>query len=408
MTDTGFRLAGADRDRLGRSYLPDGEPVEAVENFYRAAAGMITTPRDMALLLQAVLERDETSKLRPAMRRTLQVMEVPFSSLAVRHGLRIGHAPGATVRQVGARFLVGHNGMIDGFLGSFFYNRRVGWGYAALVNAHPLPKSPSLSRIRDAVIDCFAPGDGQEPKPEIPLEVEALASLVGFYRFQNPRFRLIEPLQGLSEHFWIEAKDGALFRRPLFGEPERLEHTGGLRFRLRHELVGRLVFGRLADGSAFVYEVPNSFLKKASAWPVYLDIAALLSSLVVLLGFLLYATVTLGKGLVGKGPLRRKPEFWLGLAAAVVWVSLFLSLLPLDTSKKATTMNAVTVGVWAITVLFPVLTVAVCGAVARRWWLIRRLDGALWGYGLLAASAVYLTLLLARGNLIALRLWGWN
>lgn len=398
MENSSFRLEAVDRTRLARGYAGGPErPMEPLESFYRPSAGMFSTADDLARFMLALLHDGAVDGVRIAPPEAVASLERPSGSLAARHGLTIGHGLGAVRRQMQGRVFAGHTGIIDGFMAQFYYARDLGIGYVILLNAHALPVAPSMSLIRDAILELFFPERRHTPLPAVAVPAAELASLEGFYRLVNPRFRALEPFEILTESQFVQIEDGALTRRGMLEKARALEPLGGGRFRFEGEIEAHAVFGEDEAGNEFLHVAPNSYLLRASPWPVLLafglTVAGVLSSALYVLALLL-------------GVATRRSDLmpWAALFPIAVLLAMLGVVSTIQTSPEGTSLNAKTVLLFLLSAVYPVSTVA---ALARCLWL--RWRGRRGVVLLLATAAalgcLWLAMLLARGGWVGIALW---
>jgi CubicO group peptidase (beta-lactamase class C family) len=398
MRDATFRLEEVDRTRLARGYAGGPErPLEPVESFYRPSAGMFATADDLARFMLALLHDGALDGVRIASPEAVASLERPSSSLAARHGLTIGHGLGAVRRQMQGRVFAGHTGIIDGFMAQFYYARDLGIGYVILLNAHALPVAPSMSLIRDAILELFFADRRHTPVPAALVPAAELARHAGFYRLVNPRFRALEPFEIMTESQFVRVEDGVLMRRALLESARALEPLGGGRFRFEGEIEAHAVFGRDEDGNEFLHIAPNSYLVRASPWPVLLAFGLTAASVVLAALYVLAHLFCVISRRRGRLPLA-------ALLPLVVLLGMLGVASTIQTSPEGTSLNAKTALLFLLSAVYPVTALA---ALARCLWLRwRGRRGAALGLATAAALAsLWLAILLARGGWVGIALW---
>jgi CubicO group peptidase (beta-lactamase class C family) len=207
MNHSTFRIHDFDQSNLARGYI--GHPpvaVPYVSGAYRIAAGMSSSMGDLTKLLLFCINsgRFDGRQVIPA--QIFDDLETPITSNMAKAGIPLGHGAGAVARQVGGLKLVGHNGIVDGFAASFFYDRERQFGYAITLNSHPLPRSPSLMRIRNELLAAFAPNKPDlrgDPSSMAPDRTD-LRAFTGFYARTASRFRQLELWDYFRESVWVE------------------------------------------------------------------------------------------------------------------------------------------------------------------------------------------------------------
>jgi len=273
---TGFRLDEMQaRAPASGIYVVDGvlakgsrrEIVPPRIGVYRSAAGMISCPADLSVILQKLVGIESGDPDAGLSAHVMQGLERDTGPTSTTRDLAIGFAPGITVRQYGSVLWSGHNGIADGFMATLQFNRDLGIGYALMINAHVTGESPSLARLGNLVADVliesvpsttldgyrerkksFAQSGEQEPRPR-----------EGFYRFSNARFRATGAFDAALDGIFVRHDpDGATWTsRSWRGGSRKYEPAGGATWREPGQLVASAQVNAAGQSSREIGESPD-------------------------------------------------------------------------------------------------------------------------------------------------------
>lgn len=352
MNDTSFRLRQVSIDKLASAYrFPPLTEIEPVEGVYRLAAGMLSTAKDLGIFLQFLLNNGRKKGRQILPKKVLKV-EYPHTSIASQLGLRLGHGAGAKTRQSSGFILTGHNGIIDGFIGMMFYNRSHNLGFAALLNAHLIPQSPSTTDIRNLILENFFSNKTFKPTQTASVAVQDLQDYEGFYRFTNPRFKQTEFIDKLTENIIVRHHNEQLTVEKVFGKQKKLVAIDKHLFRRSHELRASHVFGINQRGKAFLVTNSNAYYERSSF--VYflfqLIILALGLTALIVHPFLALFFKT----------FRQMRSSWFLFAGSLCFFMMLTSILPMRVSKDVLTLNPFTASVFFFSIGFYLCVTIAC------------------------------------------------
>lgn len=359
MTST-FRLYGEPKSDAAKGYVGRSpEPVVPPVGAYRVAAGLAASAEDLGRLIVMLLDDGKFEGREIVPRRVVECLEEIRTGPPGRHGLPLGHGSGVVAREMHGRKLHGHNGIVDGFAASLFYGREDRFGFALMTNAHPLPRAPSLSRARDAVFAHFAPGK-PPPAPTTDFTPTPIESLTGFYLYASSRFALFSGVDRLTKSVRVEAKDGRLFERTLWGDPRELIETAPSLFRHQASRYPEVILT-----SAYLFRSPNGYYEKkgpAVFWIQAMAWALAALSLAAAPFLWLWAVCV------------RRERSWTVRFLGVALLSLAVTAgaaASLRTSEEALTLNPFTAAFCAGTVSFYLASLAAFAAGLRRRHFVR-------------------------------------
>lgn len=353
MTRTSFRTTDYNGENLAQGYrhfFGRWVPVPVQEGFYRPAAGMLTTPRDLGRLLALIISGGRSAAgMQVLPEEAIAGLERLDGGYARATGMRTGHALGLVIREKSGRLLYGHNGITDGHMAAMFFNRAEKIGVALMFNSHLIPSGPSLSHAVDLALKKFFPDPPDvADEPTGQNEVD----LSGIYFYENPRFELMrfspwfDPTSG---YLVIRKRGGDLFQGDLLNTGQMLLSAGDQRYRYAYERWGHIAFQK-SDGDWFALDAPNRYFRRLGLGEFLgLHLPPLICVLIIAAGFfalfidLLFLRVA--------RVLHYAPQLAL---AALIFCLLFMT-----DSRAATSINLSTLGFFVISTLaLPLTTVA--------------------------------------------------
>jgi CubicO group peptidase (beta-lactamase class C family) len=406
MTNADYRFTAANKALLAAGY--DGKtpsPVGYPYIYLRPAGDLKASPGELVKLVQFLLRRGMAGQTRLLAPESILRMETPRTTSAARHGLRLGYGLANYTAVAGGVVTHGHDGGIDGFISSYRYMPEQDWGYVALLNS--TGSGEALENINRLAIE-FLSRDYPKPyKPVTALAPAELQSFAGFYAKRAPRSQMHAFLDDLAGGIRIRAIGGQLTHSSMFGKPERMLPAGRNLFRADKEPEGTTLFfadeaGHMAfssmgdDGVSYAVRI-------SPLWP-YTRVAVLLLCAVLMLSTVPFALIWLARKLIGK----MKDVQHLSVRVVPLLAVLSLAAIPFCFNalrgSAIGTLNLLTVGIYAATILFAllsllglVLALRVPKAEIHRGVHIHSL--------LVSLACCVVALFLASWGLIGLRLW---
>lgn len=172
--------------RLATGYDADGETaIPYWHMLYRALGAINVEPREMAALLQLMLQRGRYAGRQILSPASVARMETPRTSLAARAGVTYGYGLGVyqTYRR-GVSFY-GHGGDADGYLAHLAYAPALGLGYFVSINAF---NKAALKAMRRAIEDRFTASQRVRAPAALRLPAAVRTALAGSYDPVTRRF----------------------------------------------------------------------------------------------------------------------------------------------------------------------------------------------------------------------------
>lgn len=275
LAETVFQPVGMSHSNLALRFDPkldyaqgykfdDGnfQKVEFLPIFGGADGTLNTCSADMSKYLQFFLNNGKVAYKVLFNASTIDEMEKVHSTLAAKAGLKNGYGLANYVNGHGGKALFhGHNGGIDGFISSCFYNRELGVGFALSNNSgQPLSKFEEL-------IEEFLTRNIAKPSPVTQkLDVKAITPYLGYYAFGSPRNEIVgfaERLNGKS----VSMSGENLIVKDIFGSnADTLVQVEPLKFRKKQFNVPNYVFTKNSEGTNVMMREGNYYESASILW----------------------------------------------------------------------------------------------------------------------------------------------
>lgn len=208
MTSAHWDRAPEIEARLSKSYRPDGVTEEPYVDIPGKPAGSLNvTPSDLAKFALMMIGRGTANGVTLLKPESVDRIETPYTTLAVRNGLKPGYGLGNYALPREKSIYHGHDGGIDGFGATYSYEPSRGAGYVAMINL----ANPEALQAMDLIVGYL---DRGLPKPEpvrVEQQPEAVAKLAGFYQQAAPRVQMLAPLEMLLDWTAVKVEHGKLF-----------------------------------------------------------------------------------------------------------------------------------------------------------------------------------------------------
>jgi len=238
--------------RLARGYDQSGAVVPYRAIYHHPAGGLMTSPRELAALVQLYLARGRVGGRQLVSPESIARME--RSETLALHGTDMDYGF-ANMGDVFLRVpMRGHDGGIDGYLSGYYYDVALGIGFVVMVNQVSERAGEALFEIRHLIVDHLL-GDRAPPRPpRAAVPVDELRPWAGSYAPVNPRNQLFAFLWRVDMTARLRFDGRALrFSRWPGAWPEHaLVPTGGGRFRFPFATGSHIQVGRDADGRRVV------------------------------------------------------------------------------------------------------------------------------------------------------------
>ena len=368
------------------------------------AGQLAASSRDLAHVLQLLLQRGEMNNQRIASDDLIERMETPVTTRAARNGLMHGYGLGNHVITRDGFPLHGHSGGLDGFISELAYSPEHGFGYVVLLNRVDARALHALGELAVAYLanDIASPeaGDLDDNGVTLPL------GITGCYRMMNSRNEVLRGLEWLVQVSCINVDDGrAVLRHPVLPQITVLDPVRANLLRESGDAWPSAVF--MNDGeSPDALEWAGIYFERSNRLFVTLPLVLAMLALLLMFSAFLFFPVWLVRWWRGRlhGAPAIATRVWPLVASAlfvltVIW-SLQLELSLLDS------VNAITAGIFIGGVAFVVFSFFALYRVLRTWNAGIH-PAAKWHSLLVASACALVALYLLYWKLVPLRLWTW-
>ncbi len=382
---------------VASSYTPGNEVSPYVHIPVRPSGALNATSGDMAQLLKMFIGRGTLGDVQLIQAETLARMETPTTTVGAEQGLRVGYGLSNYTSLRNGFIFHGHNGGIDGFSSSYAYHPESGRGFFYSVNQ---PNGPAIIQIRDLITD-FVTQDlpAPTPPPVIELGADELAEFEGFYESDSPRIQLMAGVERLL-YSRVQAEEGKLIYSPFLGEARELLPLGDRQFRGEDDPVATYIFATSPDGEDLLQMNQRTMIKIGPV-KAYGRMLALLYGVLMWVSSLLFALYWAVKMIRRRQAGDAIP--YLRIRALPALAALFFALqvylisrlLGAQAPSDVAVPNLITVGLWLVSMLFPIVTAIALYTVASHFNRRQEIGVAVWHHSLhttlgLAVFAIFM------------------
>jgi CubicO group peptidase (beta-lactamase class C family) len=400
MANTNFNAWGKYPDKEVKEYIDSAGKVKQVKSvslLFGPAASLWSCADDMVKFLQLFLRNGK-----PVLSEgSIISMETPFNSLAAEAGLKTGYAKGNAPGEFGYKSIFrGHQGSVGTCRSAYLYSHEVGIGFVLSCNGRG-----SLDAIEDLIIRYFERDIPERRRESEPLDKTAIGLWLGYYQYETPRFDLFSLRDRLLVVKMEIEKDTLQYN--FLGKKFKLVQTSSLTFREKWANFPSIVFARNRAGQRMV-AISDQYFEKVSGLAVIGKLTTIILLLLITLGAIPLAIVSIIACLSGKLPWRRLPIMILPVLSIASFIWGFMSLSDaVDENYLAYQLHVVSprsLGIFLSTLLFGCLTTLHLILVLKnfrnwrnrfvKWWLL-----------LTALSLFLATIILLTQGWIGLRTW---
>lgn len=355
MRATGFHPKPETQPLLARGY--EGNPPRPVPYHalcLRSSGGLMSSARDLGVFVRLLIGRgtaNGVAVLRPESITRMEASKtLPYQGLDDAYGL-------GNYGSVDLEFIThGHGGRTEGFHSRYRYLPDLGLGYAVLFNADY--REASLEKVERLILGYLTAGLRPPSPPQPELRSGDLSALIGYYEFASPRRQSLAFWDRLVKGEWITAENRFLYHHRLLQEREVWIPTGLRTFRKPGESGTSVLFVTNSEGKS-VLIAGRHYYERVSAsrglCPAFLFFGGLLTMLTAP-GFALF---WLPRWLLRRPARDLCPAVEVfPLLAVVSLAGVILALSKTFSVYELSRVTAYTVGIFALTWAFAVLSVA--------------------------------------------------
>jgi CubicO group peptidase (beta-lactamase class C family) len=407
MANADFPFTDANKPLLAVAY--DSDPPRALPGYpyiyLRPAGDLKASPGELAKLVQFLLRRGKAGDAQILKQESIIRMESVESTLAAKHGLRLGYGLANYTEVVGGVVTHGHDGGIDGFISTYRYMPEQNWGYVVLLNS--TQSFQALLDLNRLAIDFLSKDFLKSQHPAVPISAAGLEKFAGYYAPRAPRSQLFAFMDDFTGGLRVRVINGQLTRSSLFGKPEVLIPVGKNFFRDEKDPEATAVFATDSTGQMVFSSQETegfSYGERTSIVWTYARLALFLLCIVLMATSLLFAIVwILRKVFGGMKEVHHLAVRAVPLLATLTFCALvfcFTKLGGADTGR----FTVWTAGIFTASVLFPLLSIY--GLLLSVRVPNNEIHNGTRIHSLLVALACcVLSLFIASWHIVGLRLW---
>jgi CubicO group peptidase (beta-lactamase class C family) len=219
------------------------EPAVYGEGTPSGAPTLISTPRELAALLQLLLNRGMIEGRRLVSEASIERLATPRTPLAAHQGLRFGFGAG-NVPSIYRGFLFhGQSSDTGAHLSDYAYSHQLQLGYVVIINA---PRPAALERLRRRIQDYMIADHRPHRPPVADVDPQQLARFGGQY--QALTWRFAAPLAAQAgPPLQVLLIDGQIHIRRAGGQRQALLPVTGQLFRYAEQPLATIAFVEYGD-----------------------------------------------------------------------------------------------------------------------------------------------------------------
>lgn len=250
------------RERRAVGYLPGGEPVPARMARELPPLSLYASVRDMANLVQMLVNRGSSQGLPVVSRKSLERMETPSTTPASRQAIQVGYGLGIRARVSEGFLFHGLESAVPGGWATFAYLEGEGRGYVVVANGGT---NESFRRTA-GLVKRFVIQGLEPPRPLLlDLPERRLAVLTGYYRLETHPWEKLRFLSRLRQVLYIRSDGGRLAISRPRGSQLQFFPVTDRRFRGEGEPLPTLVFSAGPQGRPILHAA-SEWLSGGYVW----------------------------------------------------------------------------------------------------------------------------------------------
>ncbi|MDC6366700.1 MULTISPECIES: serine hydrolase [Flavobacteriaceae] len=320
----------------------------------RWAGSMSTTSEDMAKFIQFLSHREES--LGVLSKKSFNEFETPTTSIAAKNGIKTGYALGVMKNTAFNQIVMGNRGGTHDLHARYLYSPETKRGFFFSMNISNGACARELNQyLSEFVFPVNASNTGLENHP---LTAERLGEIEGFYQSKSSRIKILEGVDKLLTGIKVFMTNDSLFIeengrfKSIFSADGEKFHTSGSS--TSHILMGQKNGSKYLidtnDGGNFYYKT-SYFIYRLRQFLVF---GAMVISFISGMFFLL-------KIIIGsiKRDVKHLKKYWPYALMPMLLAVLFLvpTSVGLHEIEKLGMLNAVTVTLFLISMLYPLLSI---------------------------------------------------
>jgi CubicO group peptidase (beta-lactamase class C family) len=243
MLTSAYGLTAFNKSLIAQGYRGNKPCVVPYQFVYlRPASSLNSSPQEMAIFVQLMLNRGQTSSGQLLSRKSIEEIETVHSTYASAQGLTTGYGFANywdVLYPITAR---GHDGRIHGFASTYRYMPEQGLGFVLLFNSMDSPEG--RKNIIGLVYNYFTKNISKPVPPSLTVPPEQLSQHCGYYELIVPRRHVLSFLDKPLGSITVIRSKGNLLKKQLLKTPEVLIPVSPVLFRTETQTAASMIFGK--------------------------------------------------------------------------------------------------------------------------------------------------------------------
>ena len=276
------------KELTATGYGKNNIPFPVYYDYDEPAGALNASIKEMALFVQFMLNRGSVSDKKVISDSLFDRIGKPTTTLAARAGLESGYSFGIGARHEGGAIWYGHSGAVPGFLAEYYYNLNDELGFVVMQNSFDMSFYDDVFYI---VWDYMISHVEQITPPiQEPVRIDDLEKYCGYYESRNPRMRLMEFSDILSNGVTILYENDTLYYKAYMGTKKPLLPVANNLFRRQSEAEATKIFTETSEGE-MVYASQGSYYVRTAAWKPIVYNVLVFGAFIIMFSSIVYCLI---------------------------------------------------------------------------------------------------------------------
>lgn len=274
---------------VATGYDKDNNPFPTYYDYDEPAGALNSSVKEMALFVQFMLNKGSVNGKQIMSESLFDRIGKPKTTLASNAGIKSGYSFGIGTRYEDGEKWLGHSGAVPGFLAEYYVNPDQGFGFVVMQNSFDMSFYDDVFYlVWDFMNEHIEPAEIDVPSK--PLSTTEYEKYCGYYEARNPRMRLMQFADILSNGVTILCENNTLYYKPYMGLQRPLLHVSDNLFRRKDDPEATRIFFEDNDGQ-LVYASQSAYYVKTASWkPVVYNILVF-GGFIIMFSAIVYALI---------------------------------------------------------------------------------------------------------------------
>jgi CubicO group peptidase (beta-lactamase class C family) len=285
MKSSTFRLTDECKQFLARGYQDNYEPIPYFEGYDRPASSLISSPKEMALFIQFMLNSGSVDEKQIISAKLIDQVGIPSSTIAAKAGLTNGYSFGFdTDFQDGFKWL-NHTGGGPGCIAKYAYIKENGIGYTVMANRFIISEFEEMCRmVQRYLIGNMNP---PSPQPAVKISGDQLKKYCGYYEYLSSRQQLVRFMDILLGGTTISFENDTLYQQDFMSSKVSLIPVSSNMFRKSNQPEASTIFTSTPEGT-MVFATLGSYYENSGSWKLFVYRTLFFSALIIMVSSIIY------------------------------------------------------------------------------------------------------------------------